>query len=123
MEFCESGDLNKEVSEEVMRQIMCGINYLHGKDIVHRDVKPGKILVEPEDPFVMKLTDFAVSKCLDPEIETSAMSSNVGTNAFKAPEFFMRNEMKKIVYHRNVDIYATGPTFLAILKHKKASKC
>ena len=126
MEFCNFGDLNKFYSKNkvtpdksirIMKQIMNGIAYLHEKDIVHRDIKPANILVASEEPVIVKLTDFDVSKCLDPEIETSKMSSNVGTNAFKAPEFFMRNELKKICYHRNVDIYAAGLTFLAILQH------
>ena len=99
---------------KLMRQIMSGISYLHNQDIIHRDIKPGNILVASEDPLVIKLTDFDVTKCLDPDIETSGMSSNVGTNVFKAPEFFM----KKIKYHHNVDIYATGLKFLAIVQHK-----
>ena len=128
MEFCEFGDLNTfyrtrnvmmETSSNVMKQIMSGIAYLHNRGIKHRDVKPGNILVESEQPVVVKLTDFDVTKYLDPEIETSLMTSNVGTNVFKAPEYFRRNELKKIMYHRNVDIYAAGLTFLAILQHKK----
>ena len=128
MEFCQMGDLNKfyktrevkmDSSENLMVQIVLGILYLHNRDIIHRDIKPGNILVASEDPLLIKLTDFDVTKCLDPDIETSLMSSNVGTNAFKAPEFFMRNKEKKIEYHRNVDIYAAGLTFLAILQHKK----
>ena len=62
------------------------------------------------------MADFDVSKCLDPEVETSLMTSNVGTLAFKAPEFFQRTSPGKIEYHRNVDIYAAGLTFLAILQ-------
>ena len=104
-----------------MRQIMSGIIYLHAQNIIHGDIKPGNILVASEEPVLVKLTDFDVTKCLDPEIETSVMSSNVGTNAFKAPKFFMRNECKKTHHHRNVDVYAAGLTFLAILQHDKES--
>ena len=75
-----------------------------------------------ENPFQLQLTDFDVSKCLDPEIETSLMTSNVGTLAFKAPEFFQRTSPGKIEYHRNVDIYAAGLTFLAILQAEKGKK-
>ena len=50
------------------------------------------------------------------------MTSNVGTLAFKAPEFFQRTSPGKIEYHRNVDVYAAGLTFLAILQAEKGKK-
>ena len=123
MEFCEIGDLNKyciDACDIIMAQITSGISCLHDKDVIHRDIKPGNILVASEGPLIVKLTDFDVTKCLDLDFET-LMSSNVGTNAFKAPEFFMRNKQKKLSYHRSVDIYAAGLTFLTMIQHTKAS--
>ena len=131
MPFCEMGDLNafyrkKEVPPErsldVMTQIISGVKYLHERNIIHRDIKPGNILVASENPLLIKLTDFDVSMCLDPEVETSLMTSNVGTLAFKAPEFFKRTQEGMIEYHRNVDIYACGLTFLAMLQAKKGNQ-
>ena len=131
MPFCGRGDLNdffkmKDLSNETkidgMKQIAAGISYLHSQDIVHRDIKPGNILVASEIPLRLLLADFDVSKCLDPEVETSLMTSNVGTLAFKAPEFFQRTSPGKIEYHRNVDIYAAGLTFLGIIQAEKGKK-
>ena len=130
MPYCELGDLNHyyetrdvlhETNVQIMKQIMAGIKYLHRKDIVHRDIKPGNILVASETPFRVILADFDVCKCLYLKIETSLMTSNVGTLAFKAPEFFKRTS-EKIGYDRNVDIYAAGLTFLAILQAEKGKK-
>ena len=75
-----------------------------------------------EIPLVLNLTDFDISKCLDPEVGTSLMTSNVGTLAFKAPEFFLRISQGKMEYHRSVDIYAAGLTFLAILQGEKGKR-
>ena len=62
MPLCEFRDLNnffktKQISHEinidVIRQIMAGISYLHSQDIVHRDIKPGNILISSEAPLQM----------------------------------------------------------------------
>ena len=47
------------------------------------------------------------------------MTSNVGTPAFKAPEFYQRNEKGVIHYHRCVDIFALGVAFLAMIQGNK----
>ena len=38
---------------------------------------------------------------------------------FQAPEFFQRTEAGQLRYHRNVDVYAAGLTFLAILQRNR----
>ena len=131
MDLCEHGDLNKFFREkelmeeqmlEIMVQIMKGVEYLHSRNVIHRDIKPENILVANDSPIEIKLTDFDVSKFLDEFVDTSAMSTNVGTLAFKAPEFFMRTKEGKLKYHRNVDVYAAGLTCLAMLQSKGKTK-
>ena len=99
-----------------------GIEFLHSQNIIHRDIKPGNILVGNTRQLQVKLADFDVTKILDPDIETSAMSSNVGTNAFKSPEFFRKNKQGKIQYHCSVDTFAASITFLAIIKYENGSR-
>ena len=66
----------------MMKGIAGGINYLHSQNVIHRDIKPANILITQDSPVIPKLTDFDLSKSLDPDYETSVMSSNVGTSAF-----------------------------------------
>ena len=127
MEFCPLGDLNKffnhtnlklESKLHLMVHIARGVAYLHMQNVIHRDIKPANILVADR---LVKLTDFDVTKILDPEIETSVMSSDVGINAFKSPEFFQKNKQGKIKYHRNVDTIAAALTFLAMIQYENGS--
>ena len=132
MEHCDLGDLNNfftkyhqridtNVKLNIMGQIARGINFLHQKNIVHRDIKPGNILLKSSNSYGnVKLGDFGLSKFLDPDDITSAMSSNVGTLIFKAPEFWDRKPNGRVKYHRNVDVYAAGLTFAAMLQAKHA---
>ena len=130
IKFCDLGDLNKffekyllrlDMTNKVslMRQIAKGIAFLHQNNIVHRDIKPGNILLKSCKGYaVVKLGDFGLSKFLDPNDMTSAMSSNVGTLTFKAPEFWDRQPDERVRYHRNIDVYAAGLTFTAMLQAK-----
>ena len=125
MEFCEYGDLNdffykQKITEcqklQLMRQISQGVEYLHANNIIHRDIKPANILISNHKPIVVKLTDFDFSKFLEPNYDTSLMTTNVGTAAFKAPEFYQGNKQGVINYHRNVDIFAMGVRFLSLIQ-------
>ena len=99
MEYCDLEDRNKFFEKyhrkldtnkkvKIMSQISKGIAFLHTQNIVHRDIKPGNILLKSENAKVMvKLGNFGLSKFLDPNDITSSMSSNVGTQWFQAPEF------------------------------------
>ena len=72
----------------------------------------------PESHALVKLGDFGLSKILDPDSLTSAMSSNVGRLRFKAPEFWntKADDQGRVKYHRNVDVYAAGLTFAAMIQ-------
>ena len=77
MELCCYGDLNTFFCEsflnfghklKIMEGIADGINYLHAQNIIHRDIKPGNILIASDLPIVPKVTDFDLSKSLDPRL-------------------------------------------------------
>ena len=137
MEFCQHGDLDKYFDTyfdslrtilrklKIMRQIANGISFLHEQAIAHRDIKPANILISGShipELCVVKISDFGLAKFLDPEGDTSAMSTDVGTLAFKAPEFHMKGPRNDIRYHKNVDVYAEGLTFLAMINAREGHR-
>ena len=128
-EFCNGGDLNNYARTHfqefsggklmIMQQIAEGLTFLHDLRIAHRDMKPGNILIHRqtgEQPITVKLTDFGLAKFHPLDARSSTMSSNVGTRLYKAPELWNRNEDGGITYHKSVDVYTMGLTFLAMLQ-------
>ncbi len=139
MELCEDGHLqqyfnkhperfnNINIKFDIICQIASGLEYLHERNIAHRDIKPNNILVtrhpaKPEDELV-KIADFGLCKYLDPTGATSAMETECGTRFFKAPELFNIKRSGKVVYHRKVDIFAAGLTYLAMIQTRGKNGC
>ena len=131
MEYCDLGDLNKffvkyhrridnKTKVQIMWQISKGVSFLHRQKHSSQRHQTWKyiLLKNGNNYAIVKLGDFGLSKFLDPHDTTSAMSSNVGTVAFKAPEFWDRKPNDRIRYHCSVDIYAAGLTFATMLQAK-----
>ena len=87
-----------------------GLWYLHTKDIVHGDVKPGNILVDERLERV-KLCDFGISRIKTRLLQTTTMSFIRGTVIYMAPETCLQNVKPNFA----TDVWCAGATILEIL--------
>lgn len=78
----ERGPLPIEEALEVARQIARALDAAHARDIVHRDVKPGNVLVTGDGE--VKLLDFGLAKLGDATL--TAAGARMGTVAYMSPE-------------------------------------
>ncbi|KAF9646117.1 kinase-like protein [Thelephora ganbajun] len=97
------GRFNENVTKSFTSQILDGLDYLHSKGIIHRDLKADNILVE-EFGFC-KITDFGISKRTDDINMIGAYTSMQGSVFWMAPEVI---NSKKKGYNSKIDIWSVG---------------
>src|SRR5829696_4015759 len=106
--LAEGGPLEPEEAAQVGGQIAGALAAAHALGIVHRDVKPGNILIA-EDGTAL-ISDFGISRALgDATLTTSGMVH--GTPAFLAPEV-ARGEASNFAS----DVFSLGATLYAALE-------
>ena len=107
---------------DIMLQIALGMEYLHGKGVVHRDLKSQNILVTPsaceglsdEGYGDIKVTDFGISKTLTHEL--TEPTGILGTTRWMAPEVLRLKEgLKTKIDWRKADTYSFAMTCSEIL--------
>jgi serine/threonine protein kinase len=93
-------------------QITKALILLHTNNIIHKDIKPSNIIINPQNK-ICKITDFSIASRLDKETPVPINANQLeGTLAYMAPE--QTGRMNRIVDYRS-DFYSLGVTFYEML--------
>ncbi|KAI4165725.1 MAG: hypothetical protein LQ342_000668 [Letrouitia transgressa] len=103
------GQLKEPLIRNFVRQILAGLSYLHGRDIIHRDIKGANVLVDNKGNI--KISDFGISK----RVEASALlqpaknGGHIHRPSLQGSVFWMAPEVvKQTSYTRKADIWSLG---------------
>src|SRR3954454_5647949 len=101
------GPVGPETAAEAGVQACAGLDYAHRRGIIHRDVKPGNLMVTggpvgAGGEVAVKLTDFGIARAVE-QTRITQVGSVVGTAAYLAPEQVRGEEATPAT-----DVYALG---------------
>lgn len=103
------GCQDEHVIADIAHQVLLGLDFLHSQNHMHRDIKPGNILVNCAG--VVKIADFGVAKAMDINADNSNNEASfVGTMSYMAPE-----RLKGQSYGVAADVWSFGLTLMAVV--------
>jgi eukaryotic-like serine/threonine-protein kinase len=84
LQYCETAGLDVAAKLALFVEICDAVAYAHGRVVVHRDLKPGNILITPEGRS--KLLDFGLARALQEDVDAAETAAPAMTPAYASPE-------------------------------------
>jgi len=120
MEYLDGESLEKIISRQMDQPMAMRIGYIvrvcqaleyaHKNRVVHRDIKPGNIMVGSDGG--VKVVDFGIARLVD--FSRTHTNMMIGTPAYMAPELFRKKRADE-----RTDIWAVGVTFFELLSNQR----
>src|SRR5881394_67590 len=119
MKFVEGGQLDEVVrrtpmsirqAAELIAKVARTVHYAHEHGILHRDIKPGNILLD--DKCEPHLTDFGLARLVETESTMTRTLEVLGTPSYMAPEQAVGNNA---AVSSATDVYGLGAVFYQLL--------
>jgi serine/threonine-protein kinase len=119
MELLEGKDLKELITAaslsfdqklNIMEQVADGLAYAHGRDVVHRDLKPGNIHVQPNGQ--VKILDFGLARLGSSDLTKTGVV--MGTPNYMSPEQVMGERADA-----RSDVFSAGAVFYELLTNRK----
>src|SRR5579884_1471274 len=116
-EYCRSPKLPLPDLLEVFRRVCSAVHYAHQNLVIHRDLKPGNILItaggEP------KLLDFGIAKLLNSDSETEAANRTTTRLRPMTPHYASPEQVQGHHITTACDVYALGVLLYELLTEKR----
>jgi serine/threonine protein kinase len=112
-ELMDRERLQPQRAIQITRQILAGLAHAHGQGVIHRDIKPGNIMVGEATGVGdhVRIFDFGLAKLHDPGAEgDQSMATVIGTPAYMAPEQTRAEQIDA-----RADLYAVGVLLFELL--------
>jgi cyclin-dependent kinase 12/13 len=112
----EHMNISNAQAKTLIRQLLCALSHCHERKIMHRDIKPGNILLDQNG--VLKLADFGLSRKIS---VTGRHTTKTITLWYRAPELLVAPKQPKTQYKTAVDIWSVGCIYAELLHPKQGA--
>lgn len=119
MDFIEGENLGELIRQgkvpihralEICAQVADALHYAHQHNVIHRDIKPGNIIIDKDGQA--HVTDFGLAKFLDTDTKFTKTGTALGTPAYMPPE--QAGGRSSTIDHR-ADVYSLGAVLYEML--------
>ena len=118
--YCNNHGLSVDERLKLFRSVCAAVHYAHQNLIIHRDIKPGNILVGADG--VPKLLDFGIAKLLNPELGPQTQAVTRMAMRLMTPEYASPEQIRGEPITTASDIYSLGVVLYELLTRHRPYK-